>query len=1296
MNREEREALPVFRVVMNRPASTAAARPAAPAPAEPAPVRESASGPAAPRREDSAQAGRSGEQWTPAQQAAIHTEGGSLYVSAAAGSGKTAVLTRRIIEKIKRGGDVRRLLVVTFTVSAAAEMRSRIRDGLQKELAANPGSRHLQAQSILTGRAKICTIDSFCADLVRSNFHALGLSPDFRIADGAEEELLRRAALTEVFEQFYAEEDADFLEGVAQFSTQKNDEGYFQTVLSVLDWLDSLPYPLEQFSRFMEQWNPASGGGLYSSPWFAEAAGHARRVLSRALRCYERIEAALQDDQSLQAAWGDVFAAEKAALSALVAHMDAQDWEGFTAGLKRGVFGSLAGRRVKAESSETLVRKAWIQELRDQCRKDVRRLHPGVYWGTQADFSQDLERFYPVLRGLMRVLKAFYARDWELKRARNTLTFSDITHCALRLLVDGYDWDSGELRRTALARELAQELDEIYIDEFQDTNLSQNLLFEAVSRVGENLFCVGDVKQSIYRFRRAMPELFMQKLAGARAVGEGFPAAVHLSQNFRSAEGVLTFANSFFERLMRADACGLDYDADQRLYPGAPYPDGDYDPELHLIELYGSAGDADGGDGGQDGAAPDGDERKAGAQARLCARRIREMMEEGRMVSDRSAGGRRPMRYSDIAILMRSAKDRARIYIQALQQEGIPCWSETAASYFENYEVLFTLAFLEAIDNPWSDLSLTAALRSPFFGFTAAQLAALREGARRESVYDSLTRAAAAGDEQAAAAVRTIAHYRELAMNQPVYRLIWQIYMDFSLFAVVAGMEQGERRQENLRQIYRYARQYENSSLKGLYGFLRYMERAREQTERMEAVSPAPAGDYVRICTIHKSKGLEYPVVFLCGSDVRFNMSDLNGKLLLHDRLGLGSRLRDLDKKVEYTTLARDAVELALRRETIAEELRVLYVAMTRAREKLIVTACIREDKPGASLRRIGLQQLAPDPYMELTQAGSALDWILGAALRHAASIPLRAEYGIPESGGEYDAYPLRFQRWDEASLAALPAVQPQPAPAPEPSETPSALAAASSPADAPSGQDAASGTDASPGAAHELSEILRRLAYEYPYAGLARVPAKVSVSDLKGLRMQDEDGKPLYDKAYLATRPAFTAGQGTELTPQEAGTALHKFMQFFDYGGPAPERQLAQMQARGIIGEREAAAVDLARVRRFLQSPLAARIRQSPRTYSEYRFTSDLPAQQYRPDLAGPAADARVLLQGVVDLFFEEGDGLVVVDYKTDRNSDPAYFQQKYKLQMDLYAAAVSRIAGKPVRERIVYAFHLNQEISL
>lgn len=1237
MNREGTP-LPVFRVVMNRPAAPQT---------QSAPASNTASGP----------------DWTPAQQAAIHTEGGSLYVSAAAGSGKTAVLTRRIIEKIRRGGDVRRLLVVTFTVSAAGEMRTRIRDGLQKELAANPGSRHLQAQSILTGRAKICTIDSFCADLVRSNFHALGLAPDFRIADGAEEELLRRAALTEVFEQFYAGEDADFLEGVAQFSAQKNDEGYFQTVLSILDWLDSLPYPLEQFSRFMEQWDPACTGGLYASPWFAEAARHARHVLARAVACYDRIETALGEDASLQTAWGDVFAAERAALASLVERIDAEDWAGFAAALQRGVFGSLQGRRVKAESSETLRRKAWIQELREQCRKDVRKLHPGIYWGSQADYGQDLKKFYPVLRGLSRVLEAFYARDWELKRAKNTLTFSDITHCALRLLVADYDWTTGALRRTALAEELAAQLDEIYIDEFQDTNLSQNLLFEAVSRAGENLFCVGDVKQSIYRFRRAMPELFLQKLASARPVGKGFPAAVHLSQNFRSAEGVLTFANRFFERLMRADACGLDYDADQRLYPGAAYPEGDYEPELHLIELYGKTDgvDAAGADAGQDESAPDSDERKARAQARLCARRIREMMAEGRTVSDRAAGGQRPMRYSDIAVLMRSAKDRARVYIQELQQAGIPCWSETAASYFENYEVLFTLAFLEAIDNPWSDLSLTAALRSPFFGFTSGQLAALRAGGRRESMYDSLARAASAGDGQAAAAVRTIARYRELSMNQPVYRLVWQIYMDFSLFAVVAGMDQGERRQENLRQIYRYARQYENSSLKGLYGFLRYMERAREQTERLEAVSPAPAGDYVRICTIHKSKGLEYPVVFLCGSDVRFNMSDLSGKLLLHDRLGLGSRLRDLDEKLEYTTLARDAIELALRRETIAEELRVLYVAMTRAREKLIVTACIREDKPGATLRRIGLSQLAPDPYMELTQAGCALDWILGAALRHTVSVPLRTEYSIPESGEQYDTYPLRFQRWDEASLSAPLAVE---------QSRPAAAAAAPD----------------------DLVEVARRLTYEYPFAGLSQVPAKVSVSDLKGMRLQDEDGKPLYDKAYLAARPAFAQQPG--LSPQQAGTALHKFMQFFDYGGPAPEKQLEQMQARGIVSDREAAAVDLARVRRFLQSPLAARIRQSPRAYSEYRFTSDLPAKQYRPDLTGPAADARVLLQGVVDLFFEEGDGLVVVDYKTDRNADPAYFQHKYKLQMDLYSAAVSRIVGKPVRERIIYAFHMNQEI--
>ncbi len=369
---------------------------------------------------------------------------------------------------------------------------------------------------------------------------------------------------------------------------------------------------------------------------------------------------------------------------------------------------------------------------------------------------------------------------------------------------------------------------------------------------------------------------------------------------------------------MRADACGLDYDADQRLYPGALYPDGDYDPELHLIELYGSAGDADGGDGGQDGAAPDGDERKAGAQARLCARRIREMMEEGRMVSDRSAGGRRSMRYSDIAILMRSAKDRARIYIQALQQEGIPCWSETAASYFENYEVLFTLAFLEAIDNPWSDLSLTAALRSPFFGFTAAQLAALREGARRESVYDSLTRAAAAATNRPPRPLRTIAHYRELAMNQPVYRSSGRSIWIFPCSPSSPGWSRanaGRRicgRSTAMRASMRQLAQRVSTDSCA-------MERAREQTERMEAVSPRRRATMC-VYAPFTSQGPGYPVVYLCGSDVRFNMSDLNGKLLLHDRLGLGSRLRDLDKKVEYTTLARDAVELALRRETIAED----------------------------------------------------------------------------------------------------------------------------------------------------------------------------------------------------------------------------------------------------------------------------------------------------------------------------------------------------------------------------------------
>ena len=1175
-------------------------------------------------------------KWTAEQKTAINIRGGRVLVSAAAGSGKTAVLTERVIRLIKQGGDISRFLIVTFTVSAANEMRSRISEALQKELENEPNNRHIQRQSLLVGRAKICTIDAFCGEIVRQNFQLAGISPDFRVCSGADDELIKREALSRVFEERYASNDADFIKGVKIFSGTKSDERYFNLIYELINWLYSLPYPAKAINRFAAMWDPNGRyNSLYKSPWYKIIENYVRGIISGYINKYEFALNQMSEEEGFEK-YIQIFEAEKDMLQKV---SDSETSEEFCENLCNIIFKTLSGARgVNEEVRES------VKAMREKCKGDINRFRNETLAATPEQYRADLEEFHPVMCNISKIICDFFTIQQEIKKERNCMSFADVSGCALRLLISDYELETGKYEISPLAKELSSRFDFVMLDEYQDTNLLQNLIFESVSDSGKNLFCVGDVKQSIYRFRRAMPQLFLNRLETSFEAGKGFPAVVRLSKNFRSSFGVIDFVNYFFNEMMSKEAAEIEYDDSHRLNIGASYPENDYTAKIDII--LSEKEESEDFAGAED--------RKAYAQGRACAREIKKMLNAGRKVYDRKINALRPMRLTDTVILMRSVKNRAKGYIAAFKDEGLPVYSDAAASFYDNYEVLFFTAFLEAVDNPYNDMALAAALRSPMYDFSLQELTDIKEAEKTPSLYDSLV-LASKSSEKAKNAVDSLAKYRALSANLPVYRLIWQVFSDFSLFDIVAALGQARKRTDNLKSIYMQAKDYENSTLKGLYGFLRFLEKTKEQGADSESFEAPPSVDHVKITTIHKSKGLEYPIVFLCGTDVEFPAEDIRARIVAHDTLGIGCTLRDFSDNTDYATIQREAIRILLRRETVAEEMRLLYVAMTRAKEKLFIMLYNEGDfaKRLNSLSAEISKGKAPVSFMD--KSSCTKDWILYALLEHSCFNEIKAQYGISvpslKDSTEIDVEVLGIEELGKRTYLAK--------------EKSSQI---------------------------NMDNFAQILEFEYNHPDLRHIPAKVSVSDLKGIRLQDEDGAPLL-KNEFSVKPKFEA---SSLKAAEKGTAFHRFMQYIDLNDFDAEAQKKKLYEKGVLTYGEMNSVSGEDVVKFLNSSLASQMRASKNVCREYRFLSDIKAMDYA-DIPGEDKNAPVLIQGVVDMFYENENGdIVLVDYKTDRAENEEYFVSRYTSQLRLYATALEKILGKKVAKCVIYAVRSGKEIEL
>ena len=1182
------------------------------------------------------------------QRAAAEDRGGDLLVSAAAGSGKTRVLVERLMGWVEQGEDIDRFLVITFTNAAAAELRDRIAAAIHARLAQKPGDRHLRRCATLVYKAPICTIDAFCLDLLRRWGHLAGLDPDFRLCDQSEGDELRRRALEEVLEGRYGgiAQDGPFAALVDALAGERDDRALEDAVLYVHRQVQAQPDPEGWLEGRKGDYALPEGAGPEDTPWGRALLADALELADHWLEAMTALRREVAGDGLLDRNYGPTLDETVDGLDRLRDALG-EGWDRAAACFP--VPFPPAGRK-KGSCDESL--KSRMTALRDECKKQLKRLGER-FDVTAGQAMEDLRAVGPAMTALLDVTAEFDRAFIRLKRRRRLIDFADGEHLAVSLLTnpDGSP--------TELARDVGRQFREIMVDEYQDTNGVQNAIFQALS-AGDNLFMVGDVKQSIYRFRLAEPGIFLQKYEAYPPAAEarpGQPRKILLSDNFRSRPEVLDGANFIFRNVMTRAAGELDYTRAEALRPGRTDlpPDPRYRVELDCVDL---SGLSDGEEGQPD---------KDLICARAAARRVRELLDSGLPIGDQ------PLRPEDVVILLRSPGPVLRHYAAALDEAGIPWSAEGGQEFFGTTEISVAVALLQVLDNPRQDVALLAALRSPLFGFTPDRLAVLR-GLGEGSVYDCLCAGADRGEEDCASLLALLARLRELAAEESSHRLLWRVYGELDLPAVFAAMPDGPRRRANLMALYDEAVRFESGGHRGLMAFLLHLSRMADSGVPV----PVPAGETggVRVLSIHKSKGLEFPVVLVCGLDRQFNEADAKATVLFHPDLGLGPKRVDRERGLRYTTIARDAAALRLRRQLRAEEMRLLYVAMTRAEHKLILVSAV--NGRGGALASLAGQAQCPPPPRQMAEARSMADWVLTPALCRRDSGPLWAGLDAPRPPFPED----EGLSWD---IRLLP------------------------------GADYRRPLEAGPGEAAPDREALSipdglaaRLSWRYPHAACAAIPSKLTATQLKGREKDEEVSENGMELSPVPSRPAAPRTtlrrpvfQGERpLTAAQRGTALHMVMQYLNYDRTGSFGEIADEVTRLVEGRyitpQQGNAVNPADILAFFRSELGLRLRRSPRVEREFKFSLLVPAADYYPE-AGPGEE--VLLQGVVDCWFVEEDGSVtVVDFKTDRVAlDGADRRaQDYRPQLDAYTRALSQAAGVEVKRRCLWFFSAGRAVEV
>lgn len=1202
------------------------------------------------------------DQWT-----AIWASGKDILVSAAAGSGKTKVLITRMIEKVineQHPIDVDQLLVVTFTNASAAEMRHRMAAALEEAIAENPESIHLRRQLNLLNKAQISTLHSFCQHVVRQYAYLLDIDPGFRIADSTEASLLRDDTVGAVLEDAYSAEDPEAMYRLADSFTSDRDDSQIETLIERLydysrvhpspeQWLRQIPAQYEIDATLsideLDFIEPLKTAIRHSLEEAAALAGDMRRLAN------------MPDGPEPLAATAE---ADLMWIDEAIRRITSGTWEE-----TYDFFGSVkwvrAGTIRKDSCDEELAKRA--KTIRDVVKKIVNDLKDDFFTRTPTRLLDEIKLMAPTMHTLIDLVIDFGERYEQVKIDRGIVDFSDLEHYALRILSKEED---GQFVPSDIALDYRNRFEEVLVDEYQDTNRLQETIVRLVKRGGEadgNLFMVGDVKQSIYRFRLAEPMLFLGKYNRFMGLMDDGGLKIDLNANFRSRKEVLDATNFIFSQVMGTRVGEIEYDDAAALKYGAQYPEKGTATELTILYE----------DDEEEIAANLSDEtlKTSQVEARFIIKKIKELMALGAEVTDAFSDEKRPLEYRDIVILMRSMSWSGEL-VEEFKLAGIPVYAELSHGYFEALEVMIMLNTLRIIDNPYQDIPLASVLRAPFIGLTENELAQVRLAAKNEPFYEALKKFMSTGGSGMAHATQKklqlffqqFEEWRNLARRGSLSELIWQVYTDTHYYEMVGTMPNGKQKQANLRALHDRAIDYEKTSFRGLFRFLRFIDRMSKRGDDLgEARSLSEKEDVVRLMTIHSSKGLEFPYVFIAGMGRKFNKMDFNEAYLFDQHFGLAVKAIDPDNRITYTSLPFLAMKEKKELEMRAEEMRILYVAMTRAKEYLHMIASVKDIE-----REIGKWQDAQliDPSMMLpeytrSRANSYLDWIGPAVARH----PAFGKFGVIQVGRFVDSP----SKWtiDAFPFSSLYDVI----------QEVEAEEVEANPVDLDSKLEA-------------LAEVTRRFDWTYPHEYAVKKRSKQTVSELKRIAILEQavEQNPFMaigdevSPAYLHNRPAFM--QTRTLSPAEVGTAMHTIMQHIDvrqsHDEQAVERLITELTDRQLLTKEEAQAVNANVVAQFFQTDLAKRLLVAQEIVRELPFT-------YAYD--GGNEDYQIL-QGIADCLFKEQDGWVLLDYKTDRvrgsfEEVAKEMQSRYGIQLKLYKQAIEGITNIHIKEMVLYLFN-------
>lgn len=1204
-------------------------------------------------------------KWTEEQQKVIDVREKNVLVSAAAGSGKTAVLVERILSLVcgDREGDVPvdvdRLLVVTFTNAAAAEMRERIGLALDRRLLEEPENVHLQKQQTLIHNAQITTIHSFCQYVIRNYFHQLDLDPSFRIGDEGELKLLRGEVLQELLEDAYAKKSPEFVRFVETYAVGKSDKAIEDLILQLYEFSISYPYPRRWLESCMDTYRAEQEEDLAESGWMKFLLHYAGEILKD---WKEELKGALAVCREADGPYmyQDALLGDLEQVENLCA---CSTYGEYQKALEELAFARLSAKRDAQVDEE---KKAGIKALRDNLKKSLKDLKEKYFARPLEEVLELIKEAAAPTRVLISLVEEYRDRFQEKKRSRNLADFSDLEHLALEILVEDVQEGAEGLQAavTDAARELSERYVQIMIDEYQDSSLIQEIILNSVSRKesgSPNVFMVGDVKQSIYRFRLARPELFMEKYHTYPQSDQGQAVRIDLHKNFRSRREVLSGVNELFFHLMTPGVGGIRYDDAAALYPGASMPEPEEEmnqPELLLLDLETPELSDDPGEWTQ--------RELEAAGAAAC---IRELLAH-QQVWDSRQGGFRPASLRDIVILLRSLTGWGDVYARVLTEAGIPAHTESRTGYFTTIEIQTLLNLLRMVDNPRQDIPLAAVLKSMIGGFTDVELALIKSRYPDMPFYKACRSFAQGepGKEREAVPVeeeryqelqqrlsefyQRLNRWRSRAEYLPIHEFLWFVLEDTGYGDYLVAQPGGEQRAANVRMLVERAVAFEKTSYRGLFHFVRYMEQLQSYQEDFgQAGITGENEDAVRIMTIHKSKGLEFPIVLVGGLGKSFNRQDMRSRVVIHPELGLGVDYVDPKGRIKIPLLPKKVLQKALDLEMLGEELRVLYVAFTRAKEKLILLG---------SGKKLEEKRNRPLSFSALSSAGTYLDWILPASVGSSFAFSrIQPELLLEETITQQIS---REELWESLR---------------HPEELPE-------------------------GDEEFRKQIQEQFGEAYPYEEEISLRVKLSVSELKkaGQTEEEDTDTLLYPQEEIVPYiPGFMQEQ-EPVSGAARGTAYHRVLECLDLSGMYHSEKVREaiegLVEEGKLTREQAAVVRPYDIYKFGKTDLARRMMEAGKRgqlYTEQPFVIQVPACELE---LGYTSREPVLIQGIIDAYFQEKDGIVVVDYKTDYVQQGEQLAQRYGKQLDYYELALEKLTGGRVKEKVIYSFCLGEIVQL